>query len=162
MDRRPAPRIILVHACRAAHTREMHGSSESTKNCSKAALVHSADSESILEFFVFSLFSRRNRNQLTERSRLTSRTTYLRACKVELKSGMRRENLSLTRWWCRSCAAHFHRHGIAAEAEAAGRWYTGCCRLNSVLYLARLSVGGAVGCWIWLSHQCVWNFGSVV
>ena len=30
--------------CRAAHTREMHGSSESTKNCSAAALVHSADS----------------------------------------------------------------------------------------------------------------------
>ena len=80
---RRRPRIILVHARRAAHTREMHGSSDSTKNCT-AALVHSADSESILEFFVFSLFSRRNRNQLTERSRLTSRTTYLRTCEVVL------------------------------------------------------------------------------
>ena len=44
---RRRPRIILVHARRAAHTREMHGSSDSTystKNCSAAALVHSADS----------------------------------------------------------------------------------------------------------------------
>ena len=44
---RRRPRIILVHARRAAHTREMHGSSDSTystQNCSAAALVHSADS----------------------------------------------------------------------------------------------------------------------
>ena len=67
--------------CRAAHTREMHGSSESTKNCSAAALVHSAESRF---FFVFPFFPRRKRNQLAERSRLTSQTTHLRLGEVVL------------------------------------------------------------------------------
>ena len=50
----------------------------------------------------------------------------------QLKSGMRRENLSLTKWWwwCRSCAAHCHTRGISAEAEAAGRGDTRGWPLN--------------------------------
>ena len=45
---------------------------------------------------------------------------------------MRRENLSLTKWWwwCRSCAAHCHTRGISAEAEAAGRGDTRGWPLN--------------------------------
>ena len=53
-------------------------------------------------------------------------------CESKLKSGMRRENLSLTKWWwwCRSCAAHCHTRGISAEAEAAGRGDTRGWPLN--------------------------------
>ena len=45
---------------------------------------------------------------------------------------MRRENLSLTKWWwwCKSCAAYCHTRGISAEAEAAGRGDTRDWPLN--------------------------------
>ena len=86
MDRRP-PRIILVHACRAAHTREMHGSSESTNNLQHGCVgSFGRFRESIRDFFVFPIFPRRNRNQLAERSRLTSQTTHLRLGEVALRS----------------------------------------------------------------------------
>ena len=49
-----------------------------------------------------------------------------------IESGMRRKNLSLTKWWwwCRSCAAYCHTRGISAEAEAAGRGDTRGWPLN--------------------------------
>ena len=67
--------------CRAAHTREMHGSSESTKNCNTWLrwFIRPIREKAIAPFA-----PRWNRNQLAERSRLTSRTTYLRTCEVVL------------------------------------------------------------------------------
>ena len=72
------------------------------------------------------------KRRCVERGFCFSHSGKCQVCCFQLKSGMRRENLSLTKWWwwCRSCAAHCHTRGISAEAEVAGRGDTRGWPLN--------------------------------